>query len=106
VTDQRVPNSVVSNFGGFEQLRRSDSLARWIVGVLESNLIKEQKQAAMEIRLFAKKKSENRLKIEKSSSIKPLISLLSSSDLQLQENELENGVQIEDASATKKQRKA
>jgi hypothetical protein len=60
----------------------------------------------MEIRLFSKNKSANRLKIPKSGSIKPLISLLSSSDLQLQESELENGVDIEDASATNKQKKA
>ncbi|KAM2045231.1 hypothetical protein ACFX1T_009455 [Malus domestica] len=39
----------------------------------------------METRLLAKNNSENRLKIARNGAIKPLISLLSSSDLQLQE---------------------
>ncbi|XP_050364262.1 U-box domain-containing protein 4 [Argentina anserina] len=63
----------------------SDDQIRQLVGVLESDSIDEQKQAAMEIRLLAKNTSENRIKIAKSGAIRPLISLLSSSDLQLQE---------------------
>lgn len=39
----------------------------------------------MEIRLLAKNKPENRLKIARAGAIKPLISLISSTDLQLQE---------------------
>src|SRR4051812_25704728 len=41
----------------------SDDLMRKLVSDLESCSIDEQKQAAMEIRLLAKNKSENRLKI-------------------------------------------
>ncbi|KAF3446553.1 hypothetical protein FNV43_RR11733 [Rhamnella rubrinervis] len=63
----------------------SDDLIRQLVSDLESCSIEEQKQAAMEIRLLAKNKSENRLKIAKAGAVKPLISLLSSSDSQLQE---------------------
>ncbi|XP_015900564.3 U-box domain-containing protein 4 [Ziziphus jujuba] len=63
----------------------SDDLIRQLVSDLESCSIDDQKQAAMEIRLLAKNKSENRLKIAKAGAVKPLISLLSSSDLQLQE---------------------
>lgn len=64
----------------------SDDLIRQLVADLESCSIDDQKQAAMEIRLLAKNKSENRLKIAKAGAIKPLISLISSSDLQVQEN--------------------
>ncbi|KAJ6724867.1 U BOX DOMAIN-CONTAINING [Salix viminalis] len=39
----------------------------------------------MEIRLLAKNRPENRLKIAKTGAVKPLISLISSSDSQLQE---------------------
>ncbi|KAL3603760.1 hypothetical protein D5086_004619 [Populus alba] len=63
----------------------SDDLIRQLVSDLESCSIDEQKQAAMEIRLLAKNKPENRLKIAKAGAIKPLISLISSSDSQLQE---------------------
>lgn len=63
----------------------SDDLIQQLVAVLEDGSIEEQKQAAMEIRLLAKNKSENRLKIARNGAIKPLISLLSSTDLQLQE---------------------
>ncbi|GMN34930.1 hypothetical protein TIFTF001_004977 [Ficus carica] len=63
----------------------SDELIRQLVSDLESCSIEEQKQAAMEIRLLAKNKSENRIKIAKAGAVKPLVSLLSSSDLQLQE---------------------
>lgn len=63
----------------------SDDLVRQLVSDLESCSIEDQKQAAMEIRLLAKNKSENRLKIAKAGAVKPLISLLSSSDPQLQE---------------------
>lgn len=63
----------------------SDDLIRQLVSDLESCSIDERKQAAMEIRLLAKNKSENRIKIAKAGAVKPLISLLSSPDLQLQE---------------------
>ncbi|KAJ1385475.1 Armadillo-type fold [Sesbania bispinosa] len=63
----------------------SDDLIRQLVLDLNSCSIDEQKQATMEIRLLAKNKPENRLKIAKAGAITPLISLLSSPDLQLQE---------------------
>ncbi|XP_068344162.1 U-box domain-containing protein 14-like [Pyrus communis] len=63
----------------------SDDMIQQLVAVLEAGSTEEQKQAAMEIRLLAKNKSENRLKIARNGAIKPLLSLLSSSDLQLQE---------------------
>ncbi|XP_019429838.1 PREDICTED: U-box domain-containing protein 4-like [Lupinus angustifolius] len=63
----------------------SDDLIHQLVRDLTSCSIDEQKQAAMEIRLLAKNKAENRVKIAKAGAIKPLISLISSQDLQLQE---------------------
>ncbi|XP_014502563.1 U-box domain-containing protein 4-like [Vigna radiata var. radiata] len=63
----------------------SDDLIRQLVADLHSASLDDQKQAAMEIRLLAKNKPENRLKIAKAGAIKPLISLISSTDLQLQE---------------------
>lgn len=63
----------------------SDELIRQLVSDLESNSVDVQKQAAMEIRLLAKNKPENRLKIARAGAIKPLISLISSSDVHLQE---------------------
>ncbi|KAK6779573.1 hypothetical protein RDI58_021757 [Solanum bulbocastanum] len=63
----------------------SDELVQQLVSDLESNSIDVQKQAAMEIRLLAKNKPENRLKIARAGAIMPLISLISSTDLQLQE---------------------
>lgn len=63
----------------------SDDFISHLVTDLQSSSIDEQKQAAMEIRLLAKNKPENRLKIAKAGAIKPLISLMSSPDLQLQE---------------------
>lgn len=64
----------------------SDDLINHLVAHLDSSYsIDEQKQAAMEIRLLSKNKPENRIKIAQSGAIKPLISLISSSDLQLQE---------------------
>ncbi|KAF1858929.1 hypothetical protein Lal_00000749 [Lupinus albus] len=63
----------------------SDDLIHQLVHDLTSCSIDEQKQAAMEIRLLAKNKPENRVKIAKAGAIKPLISLISSQDLQLQE---------------------
>ncbi|XAR61966.1 Ubiquitin--protein ligase [Bertholletia excelsa] len=64
----------------------SDDLIRQLVSDLESCSIDDQKQAAMELRLLAKNNPENRLKIARAGAIKPLISLTSSSDPQLQEN--------------------
>lgn len=63
----------------------SDEFIRNLVLKLESCSIEEQKQATMEIRLLAKHKQENRLKIAKSGAIKPLVSLMSCKDLQLEE---------------------
>ncbi|ESW08745.1 hypothetical protein PHAVU_009G071200 [Phaseolus vulgaris] len=65
----------------------SDEFIRHLLHNLHSCSIEEQKQATMEIRLLAKNKQENRVKIAKAGAIQPLVSLLSSSpDLQLQEN--------------------
>ncbi|XWS24118.1 hypothetical protein CRYUN_Cryun28dG0073300 [Craigia yunnanensis] len=64
----------------------SDELIRQLVSDLDSCSIDEQKQAALELRLLAKDKQENRIKIAKAGAIKPLISLISSSDPCLQEN--------------------
>ncbi|CAN8269800.1 unnamed protein product [Cochlearia groenlandica] len=64
----------------------SDDLITQLVSHLHSSCsIDEQKQAAMEIRLLSKNKPENRIKIANAGAIKPLISLISSSDPQLQE---------------------
>lgn len=63
----------------------SDELINQLVSGLESCSIDEQKQAAMELRLLAKNKPENRIKIAEAGAIKPLISLITSSDSQLQE---------------------
>ncbi|XP_057532404.1 U-box domain-containing protein 4-like isoform X1 [Amaranthus tricolor] len=63
----------------------SEDFIQQLVRGLESSSIDEQKQAAMEIRLLAKNKPENRVKIAQAGAIKPLISLINSSDLQLQE---------------------
>ncbi|CAF1703079.1 hypothetical protein Bca4012_003516 [Brassica carinata] len=64
----------------------SDDLIRHLVAHLDSSCsVDEQKQAAMEIRLLSKHKPENRIKIAKAGAVKPLISLISSSDPQLQE---------------------
>lgn len=63
----------------------SDELIHQLVSYLESSSIDEQKNAAFEIRLLAKNKPENRSKIAKAGAIKPLISIMSSNDSQLQE---------------------
>ncbi|XP_073525901.1 uncharacterized protein [Phyllobates terribilis] len=62
-----------------------DDLIRQLIADLDSSSIDDQKQAAMEIRLLAKNRQENRVKIARAGAIGPLISLISSSDLQLQE---------------------
>ncbi|KAF6139060.1 hypothetical protein GIB67_010786, partial [Kingdonia uniflora] len=65
----------------------SDSLINQLVFDLQQSCsIEKQRLAVMEIRLLAKNKPENRLKIANSGAIKPLITLISSSDEQLQEN--------------------
>ncbi|KAK6130805.1 hypothetical protein DH2020_035446 [Rehmannia glutinosa] len=63
----------------------SDEVISQLVSDLDSNNIDEQKQAAMEIRLLAKNKPENRIKIARAGAIKPLVSIVSSNDPQLQE---------------------
>ncbi|XP_019258117.1 PREDICTED: protein spotted leaf 11-like [Nicotiana attenuata] len=64
----------------------SDELIEQLVSDVESSLIDEQNQVATEIILLAKNKLENRIKIARPGAIKPLISLIASSDPQLQEN--------------------
>ncbi|XP_076938770.1 uncharacterized protein LOC143607084 [Bidens hawaiensis] len=61
---------------------KSDDLIEQLV----SDSIEVQKQAAMELRLLAKNKPENRVKIARAGAIRPLISLISSSDHELQEH--------------------
>ncbi|KAI4337048.1 hypothetical protein L6164_015506 [Bauhinia variegata] len=63
----------------------SDDLIRHLVSDLGSHSIDKRKEAAMIIRLLAKDKPEYRLKIAKAGAVKPLISLMSSPDLALQE---------------------
>lgn len=63
----------------------ADDLINQLVLDLESCSIDDQKQAAMELRLLAKNKPENRIKIARAGAIKPLISLIASPDTQLQE---------------------
>ncbi|KAM1302101.1 hypothetical protein ACFX2H_013057 [Malus domestica] len=73
-----------SNMGrNFSDLSNGDnsSAFREFVVVLEVGSIEARKQATMEIRLLAKNKFKNRLKITRNGMIKPLISLLLSSDL-------------------------
>ena len=74
--------------GDYRQLVRRRILMIFIhqlVLDLESQSIDEQKQATMEIRILAKNKPENRLKIANATAIKPMILLISSSGFQLQE---------------------
>lgn len=56
-----------------------------IATALNSSNVDDRKQAAMEIRLLAKNKPENRIKIAEAGAIRPLISIISSNDAQLQE---------------------
>ncbi|KAK9080196.1 hypothetical protein SSX86_001871 [Deinandra increscens subsp. villosa] len=65
---------------------KSDDLIQQLVSDLESDSIEDQKQAAMELRLLAKNRPENRVKIARAGAIRPLISLISSSDPELQEH--------------------
>ncbi|KAF9600689.1 hypothetical protein IFM89_011360 [Coptis chinensis] len=62
-----------------------DDLIHQLVSSLHSTSIDVQRQAALELRLLAKNKQENRLKIARAGAVRPLISLISSSDSQLQE---------------------
>ncbi|KAK9164329.1 hypothetical protein Syun_005231 [Stephania yunnanensis] len=64
----------------------SETLIRQLVSDLNSSSIESQRQAAMELRLLAKNKHENRLTIAREGAIQPLISLLSSPDPDLQEH--------------------
>lgn len=61
----------------------SDDLIRQLVRDLDSCCLDEQKQAALEIRLLAKNKPENRVRIAQAGAIKPLVALISSSDPQV-----------------------
>ncbi|PIA44176.1 hypothetical protein AQUCO_01700058v1 [Aquilegia coerulea] len=62
-----------------------DDLIHQLVSNLHSSSIDVQRQAALELRLLAKHKQENRVKIARAGAVRPLISLMSSSDSQLQE---------------------
>ncbi|KAL9259242.1 U-box domain-containing protein [Drosera capensis] len=62
-----------------------DLIHRLISDLDDSSSAEKQKQAAMEIRLLAKNKPENRLKIARGGAIQPLVVLISSPDPQLQE---------------------
>ncbi|KAJ0468280.1 putative armadillo-like helical protein [Helianthus annuus] len=62
---------------------KSDDLIQQLVSDLESD---SMKTSGDELRLLAKNKPENRVKIAKSGAIKPLISLISCSDPELQEH--------------------
>ncbi|KAI3465262.1 hypothetical protein Pfo_021925 [Paulownia fortunei] len=63
----------------------SDELISQLISDLDSLNIDEQKQAALEIRLLAKNNHDNRVKIARAGAIRPLISIISSDDPQLQE---------------------
>lgn len=63
-----------------------ESVIDHLVLSLRSVSIDEQSQAAMELRQLAKHNSDNRIKIARAGAIKPLISLILSSDSQLQEH--------------------
>lgn len=64
-----------------------DDLIRQLVADLDggSCSLEAQRQAALELRLLAKNQSENRLRIARAGAVRPLVALVSSSDLQLQE---------------------
>lgn len=73
---------------GAEQSPSSlDDLIRQLVADLDGSScsLEEQRQAALELRLLAKNQSENRLRIARAGAVRPLVALVSSSDLQLQE---------------------
>lgn len=65
----------------------SDDLVRGLVADLESDSMEAQRRAAMELRLLAKdNNTDNRLKIARAGAVRPLVSLISSPDAQLQEH--------------------
>ncbi|PWA99432.1 U-box domain-containing protein 4 [Artemisia annua] len=64
----------------------SDELIQSLITQLESVSMEDKKQAAMELRLLAKNKPENRIKIAKYGAVKPLISIMTSPDMELQEH--------------------
>ncbi|KAM2349848.1 hypothetical protein ACFX1X_013304 [Malus domestica] len=68
------------NFSDLSNGDNSFAFSEFVV-VLEVGSTEARKQATMEIRLLAKNKLKNRLKITRNGMIKPLISLLLSSDL-------------------------
>lgn len=61
----------------------SDDLIHQLVRDLGSCCLDEQKHAALEIRLLAKNRPENRVRIARAGAIKPLVALISSSDPQV-----------------------
>uniref|UniRef100_A0A1D1YB09 RING-type E3 ubiquitin transferase n=1 Tax=Anthurium amnicola TaxID=1678845 RepID=A0A1D1YB09_9ARAE len=64
----------------------SDELVRVLIADLESDSVETQLRAAMELRLLAKHSTENRVKIARAGAIRPLVSLVNSTDPQLQEH--------------------
>ncbi|XP_038983384.1 U-box domain-containing protein 4-like [Phoenix dactylifera] len=66
----------------------SDDVVHGLISDLESPSvpIESQRHAAMVLRLLAKHKSENRLKMARAGAIRPLVALLSHHDPQLQEH--------------------
>ncbi|CAA6657527.1 unnamed protein product [Spirodela intermedia] len=64
----------------------SDELVRNLIAGLKSESVEAQYQAAMELRLLAKNSMENRIKIGQSGAIRPLVSLTSTTEQQLQEH--------------------
>ncbi|KAK3423388.1 hypothetical protein EUGRSUZ_F00481 [Eucalyptus grandis] len=63
----------------------SDDLICLLVRDLDSCCLDKQKQAALKIRCLTKNKPENRVRIARAGAIKPLITLISSSDPEVQE---------------------
>lgn len=66
----------------------TDDLIRSLVADLESpsSSLDSQRRAAMELRLLAKHDPDNRLRIARAGAVRPLVSLLSHPDPQLQEH--------------------
>ncbi|ERN02753.1 U-box domain-containing protein 4 [Amborella trichopoda] len=63
----------------------SDDALQQLVVELGSLSVDEQRRAAMEVRLLAKHKRENRLKLASAGAVKPLVALVQSPDPQVQE---------------------
>ncbi|CAA6662982.1 unnamed protein product [Spirodela intermedia] len=64
----------------------SEGLERSLVADLESDSVEAQRRAAMEIRLLTKCNADNRLRFVREGAVRPLVSLMSSTDPQIQEH--------------------